>query len=244
MATEKLNLALRRDLDGNPVHDDIDPDRLSPSGRALFQALQRPHASLDIPMRSRKTRREMGYAPGVWISEADLDRPVTMSWRGWSDYPPDSTMDIHEYLDREAMKIDPGYAPTAADPYPARMTIGQVLAYLNARGRKITAATWRAYVSRDQAPRPTEYVSRTPLWDAVAIEEWHGRGARTDIFPLMAYLDGHGHPARWIDDGPQVATKCGETGTPDATDETLRRDESYPYCGKCDDANKKEARRG
>lgn len=71
-----------------------------------------------------------------------------------------------------------------------------------------------------------------------------GRGKRTDLNPyrLMAYLDGYGHPARWIDGGPQVATKCGQTGIPDATDETLPQGETYPYCPKCDDANKKEAR--
>ena len=60
-----------------------------------------------------------------------------------------------------------------------------------------------------------------------------GRGARTDIFPLMALLDGLGHRAHWIDGGPQVATKCGKTGTPDATDETLHEGETHPYCGKC-----------
>ena len=69
-------------------------------------------------------------------------------------------------------------------------------------------------------------------------------GARADPnpYPLMAYLDGYGHPARWIDGVPQVATKCGQTGIPDATDETLPQGETYPYCPKCDDANKKEAR--
>lgn len=176
MGAERLHLSLRSGYgpDGQRVYDTVEPDRLSPGARALFRALQRPHSTLDIPMRSRRTRREMGQNAGTWISEEDLDKPVTMSWRGWSDYPADSAMDVHEYLEREAMKIDPGYIPVAADPYPARMTVGQVLAYLNAHGRKITASTWRSYVARGQAPRPVEHVSRIPLWDGAEIEAWQG----------------------------------------------------------------------
>lgn len=176
MSVERLRLSLRSTLrDGEHVYDEVDTGKLTGGGLALFKALQRPHASLDIPMHSRKTRREMGHTAGTWISDEDLDRPVFVSWRGWAYYPADSTMDIHEYLNREAMKIDPGYAPAEADPYPARMTADQVLAYLKSNGREITAATWRSYVARGQAPKPVEYVSRTPLWDAAAVEQWHGR---------------------------------------------------------------------
>lgn len=176
MTIEALKHPLRSELrDGDYVYDLVDTDKLTPAGLALFRAVQRPHGSLDIPLRSRKTRREMGHVAGTWISEEELDRSVTVSWRGWSTYPVDSAMDIHEYLNREAMKIDPGYVPVAAadDPYPPRMTLGQVLAYLKAQGREIAPGTWRSYVARGQAPRPVEYVSRTPLWDAAAIEEWH-----------------------------------------------------------------------
>ena len=60
-----------------------------------------------------------------------------------------------------------------------------------------------------------------------------GRGARTDLFPLTAILDGHGHPARWIDSGPSVATKCGKTGVPTATDTTIPLDVPYDYCPDC-----------
>lgn len=178
MAPETLRLSLRstRGPDGAPVYDQVDPDRLTPAGRALLRALQQPHASLDIPLRSRRTRREMGMRPGPFLTEEDLDQPVKVSWRGWSRYPADSAMDVHEYLDREAMKLDPEYEVADGEPYPARMTIGQVLAYLNARGRAITAATWRAYVARDQAPRPGEHVGRTPLWDADEVRAWAARG--------------------------------------------------------------------
>jgi hypothetical protein len=48
------------------------------------------------------------------------------------------------------------------------------------------AGTWRAYVNRNNAPKPiSEIDSRTPLWDAQQVREWHssrpGQGARTDL---------------------------------------------------------------
>jgi predicted DNA-binding transcriptional regulator AlpA len=36
----------------------------------------------------------------------------------------------------------------------------------------IASSTWRAYVSRGQAPRPVTRVGREPLWDAEMVEEW------------------------------------------------------------------------
>jgi hypothetical protein len=68
-----------------------------------------------------------------------------------------------------------------------------------------------------------------------------GRGARTDLYPLMALLDGTGHPARWNADKTTVTTACGQTGTPTATDDNLKPGEPYPYCSACQtDASKKE----
>lgn len=50
----------------------------------------------------------------------------------------------------------------------ARLTVAQVAALVGVR-----PATWRAYVSRDQAPRPVEYLdARTPLWDRAVVEAW------------------------------------------------------------------------
>ena len=77
-----------------------------------------------------------------------------------------------------------------------------------------------------------------------------GRGTRTDIFPIMAILGGLGHPARWINGGPQVATKCGRTETPDADLDRRLKDafntgfvagqSAFPGCGR---ANRREAAR-
>jgi predicted DNA-binding transcriptional regulator AlpA len=36
----------------------------------------------------------------------------------------------------------------------------------------IASSTWRAYVSRGQAPKPVTRVGREPLWDVEMVEEW------------------------------------------------------------------------
>jgi hypothetical protein len=43
--------------------------------------------------------------------------------------------------------------------------------------------TWHSYVARDQAPKPTRHVGRTPLWDADTVRTYPrpGQGARTDL---------------------------------------------------------------
>lgn len=40
----------------------------------------------------------------------------------------------------------------------------------------VSVVTWRSYVSRDQAPQSVSQLdSRTPLWDAGEVTEWHGK---------------------------------------------------------------------
>ena len=36
----------------------------------------------------------------------------------------------------------------------------------------IKPATWRAYVTRGQAPQPAQHISRTPLWDRDQVQAW------------------------------------------------------------------------
>ena len=36
----------------------------------------------------------------------------------------------------------------------------------------IAPSTWRAYVSRHQAPQPVTRVGREPLWDVEMVEAW------------------------------------------------------------------------
>jgi hypothetical protein len=50
----------------------------------------------------------------------------------------------------------------------------------------IRTATWTAYVSRGQAPKPDgHYDQRTPWWYRSTIEQWRtarpGQGSRTDL---------------------------------------------------------------
>lgn len=46
-------------------------------------------------------------------------------------------------------------------------------------------STWRAYVARSQAPKPTHRVGHSNLWDAAEVRAWAadrpGMGARTDL---------------------------------------------------------------
>lgn len=47
----------------------------------------------------------------------------------------------------------------------------------------IKLKTWHGYVARDQAPKPTRHVGRTPVWDPDEVRDYPrpGRGARTDL---------------------------------------------------------------
>jgi hypothetical protein len=57
-------------------------------------------------------------------------------------------------------------------PHAQHLTTQQVLDLLRQRGRAITAATWRSYVARGQAPAPATHVGRTPLWSIDDIDRW------------------------------------------------------------------------
>ncbi|PCK23269.1 helix-turn-helix transcriptional regulator [Rhodococcus qingshengii] len=52
-------------------------------------------------------------------------------------------------------------------------------------GAETTAATFRTYVHRGQAPAPVDKFGRTPVYDRAEILEWirsrPGKGARTDL---------------------------------------------------------------
>lgn len=56
-----------------------------------------------------------------------------------------------------------------------RLTVAQVAALAG-----VKPSTWRAYVSRGQAPAPVAHLdARTPLWDRVEVEAWAaGRRSR------------------------------------------------------------------
>ena len=36
----------------------------------------------------------------------------------------------------------------------------------------VKPSTWRAYVARGQAPKPSQHISRTPLWDRGEVQAW------------------------------------------------------------------------
>lgn len=177
-----LNLSLRDDSDPEPV----DLDALTPRARALAEAVaQRLGGRCVIWVQSEKTVRRAVADAERWYSADELDRPYRMGWSGWSHYPADSVMSQHDYLEQQARRIPPQYSIVGAfpdRPVPSYeqgaadngMTRDQVLDYIAAKTGKprIAPGTWSSYTARDQAPKPSRYVGRTPLWDRSAIDAW------------------------------------------------------------------------
>ena len=60
----------------------------------------------------------------------------------------------------------------------ARWTSEEVVTWLAAQDRHLSAVTWRAYASRGQAPAP-QYTGRTPTWAPAEVAEWHRTRTRT-----------------------------------------------------------------
>jgi hypothetical protein len=178
MAT--VNLALRDDQDPEPV----DLDKLSPRARALAEAVaQRLGGRCTVWLQSTKTVREIMPDAERWYAADELDQPYRMGWRGWSHYPADSAMSQHDYLEQQARRIPPQYSIVGAyvdQPVPSYeegaadrgMTRDQVLAWLEARGRKIAPSTWSSYTARGQAPKPSRHIARTPIWDEADLLAW------------------------------------------------------------------------
>lgn len=154
----------------------------------------------EILIRSVQTRREMmnGWTPerreaqehqaamfGINLDEYD---EATFSNFAPLRANPDGTYDAHLYIERMAGRIPLGYIPikrlgTATDPGTTThahqaieqaakeltelLTTREVCALAN-----IKPATWRAYAARGQAPAPTLYRERTPLWAKPDIDQW------------------------------------------------------------------------
>lgn len=161
----------------------IDPDRLTPTARALAEAIAAApgRSAVDIWMEADAPIRDTMPDWGLWYSPEEAARPERRPWRGWSTVPLGG-IDPHERLEHEARKIPPGWhvlGGRADRPLPGagpveEVTSAQVLAYLASRGRVITAATWRSYVGKRQAPQPVRHVGRTPLWSMDEIRRWPG----------------------------------------------------------------------
>lgn len=179
----------------------INPQQLTPTARALAECVSASslHFRTVIWLQSRRTLRELTSpeTATIWYTNAELDRPHRIPWSGWAEYRSDSTVDPHEYLEREARKLPIGYYPVGVDPNqpvpsadvartePDLLTRSQVLERLATRGINMHPNTWFAYVKRGHAPRPVRHVGRTPQWDAADIDAYAanrpGRGTRTDL---------------------------------------------------------------
>jgi len=169
-----------------PQYDEVNLDRLSPRARALAEAVAASHDSAAgfIWVESDRPVRELRPDWQQWFSEERAGQPARDLWDAWDKYAADSSMDPHDYLERQAAKIPAGwhvlggYQGLHAPPVVARaeddtlMTVRQVLATLERAGRFVKPRTWSAYVARGQAPQPVKRVGREPLWDPADIRAY------------------------------------------------------------------------
>lgn len=174
--------------------DRIEPvelDRLTGRARALAEILAGTplKAQTAILLESARTVREMDQdADPLWWTAEQLDSPHRVVWEHWAHYPPDSGVDPHDYLEREARKLPLGYYPVGLD-FTQRVPSAdaarnetdlipkpRVLELLHALGRPISPATMDNYRSPRFAPKgwpqPVTYVGRTPLWSAAEVRQY------------------------------------------------------------------------
>lgn len=144
---------------------------------------------ITLTLRSRVTRREMlaGRPDEAERTEKarafgiDLDAPDTITWQVSRPVMYD---DHRSQPDREGWTYDQWLAwccrdiPDGYDIVPERGE--RITGYQAAKIAGVTPSTWRAYVSRGQAPQPVQQVGRTPLWDRTQVDAWQksrpGRG--------------------------------------------------------------------
>lgn len=159
----------------------IQLERLSGRARALAEAISDNPAKVagDIWMEADQPISATTKDWQVWFTPDEAAQPERRPWRGWSTVPLARGEDPHDRLEAEARKIPPGWHVLGAHPRrpiakPERReaTTEQVVAYLAERGRTISAATWRSYVGRGQAPGPFDRKGRTPLYDLDHIDAW------------------------------------------------------------------------
>lgn len=180
-----LGLRLR---DSGEVEEFVDLDRLTPRARALAQTWAQTALRTRGPvvLRSHAPQGEIpGYDP-LW--HGDPGERHSLTFWSWADYPDQSALDPHDYIESEARKLPVGYAVEGLGPvrtvpaYPAEddewLTSGRVLEVARLRGRAMHPSTWRSYVARGEAPPPGRHVGRTPQWRRAQIETWLQGGER------------------------------------------------------------------
>jgi hypothetical protein len=170
-------------ITGQPVK--VDLNRLTPTARALAEAIADTEGqdTVDIWMEADAPIRDTTPNWEMWFTPEDAAKPERRPWRGWSTAPLGPAEDPHARLEYEARKIPPGWHVLGASPRRPLPNTGPVregdskfvLEYLRQHGRTITAATWRSYVGRGQAPAPFRHVGRTPLWNLDDIDQWLSR---------------------------------------------------------------------
>lgn len=165
-------------------YDEVYLDQLSPRARALAEAIAASplSAANEVWMECDHPIRDVVPDWEMWYSPERAAQPERRPWSAWDRYKATDETDPHEWLERQAAKIPPGWHVLGPDPHTrvataeTGMTAEQVLAYLRSRGRHIAPSTWRAYVARGQAPAPARHVGRTPLWDPADVHAFAAEG--------------------------------------------------------------------
>lgn len=177
------------DSDGAEHAQVVEPQNLSDAARsALAQWPLGYVAALTLvsktPLRDQLGATGVGERARLMYSDTVLAAPVIKAWSGWSPWagPHKSAYATPlEYLEAELKKIDAGWWVDEL-----------VHAGEAAKMAGASAATWRGYVSRGQAPAPDEpgdlsmpARSRRPRWRRSTIARWMaerpGSGSRTDL---------------------------------------------------------------
>src|SRR5688572_28661900 len=87
----------------------IDPDRLSPTARALAEAIMEAGDTADIRLDSDHPIRDTDHDRHQRYTPAEAARPERRAWRGWADTEPRRGGAPHARLEWEASKIPVGW---------------------------------------------------------------------------------------------------------------------------------------
>ncbi|WP_432051842.1 hypothetical protein [Streptomyces xiamenensis] len=189
--------------------DTINLDDLTPTARALAEAVAQGdlRARTDIWVESDKPLRDRIPDWETWYTPEEADQPERRPWRGWANYPKDSTVSPIRYLENEAAKIPPGWHvlginPRQPVPSMAEAAAGALVdprnvpAYLSSRGAPMSPAGWDTLIGTGHLPEPDRYAEGRPLWRPATLDAYAARPV--ELWPVSRvaeYLGYGGSPA-------------------------------------------------
>ncbi|MGA5579458.1 hypothetical protein ACPCK9_32235 [Streptomyces koyangensis] len=212
-----VSLSLREPAPHGPrVYEDIDLAQLTPSARALAEALS--HAAL-------RTR--------VNVLLRHVDTGEMRGWSGWAFYPHDSTTPAVDYLEQEVAKFPPEwhtYGLYIDKPVPSidAAARDQYLSRAFAmRALDLAPSEWDALRQARHLPPADRFISNRPQWAVETIEAYRTRPY--EKWPLRRVSEYLGHSSlsstrsqvhRWS--VPAVGREPGREGETLYADDQVR----------------------